>query len=349
MRRPSPLPAPAPSPGRGDDAEPLEVAEVGPPRPAAARPSVADPAPDAGDGEGAVTDAGGPRRPQRLPSGLSADGLAPVVPLAAPGERAAPAEAAEPVTAAGVWKAARARRRALRAEMRRFTVRRRRRRIAWIAGLASVLGLVLATLGVAYSPLFAVERIQVVGTQALDPAAVAQALDAQRGRPLPLVDSSEVKAALVAFPLIETYALEARPPHDLVVRVVERTPVGQLSSPAGYTLVDAAGVVLSTTPEPAPGFPLIDIEGGTGSRVFDAVATVYRALPDDIAAQVTSMTATTPNDVALSLGDGGPVVVWGNADRSPEKAVVLAAAMVASPPAATTAYDVSSPSAVVVR
>ena len=346
MRRPSPLPASAPPP-EPDEAAPIEVVDIGPPRDAPAsvvdEVDTADAAPSAAPAVGRSQDADTPHE-AALSQGADA---APVV-ARPPSREAAPAEAVA-VDVISVWKAARARRRALRAEMRRFTARRRRRRITWIVALSSVLLLVLVTLGVAYSPLFAVQRVSVVGTRSLDAATVEQALAGQIGTPLPLVDSSEVKAALVAFPLIETYTLEARPPDELIVRIVERTPVGQIASPAGYTLVDAAGVALSTTPEPTSGFPLIEIEGGTDSRVFEAVATVYRALSPEIAARVSSMTATTPNDVTLTLGESGPLVVWGNADRSEEKAVVLAATMVASPPDTTAMYDVSSPDAVVVR
>ncbi len=193
------------------------------------------------------------------------------------------------------------------------------------------------------------ERVQVVGTAGLDAGAVEAALSDQLGVPLPLVDSSAVKAALVQFPLVESYTLEARPPHDLVVRIVERTPIGSLASAAGYTLVDAAGVALSTTPTPPAGHPVIEVTGGVGSPAFAAVGTVFRALPDSIRAQVTAMTATTANDVTLTLGGPGTSVVWGNADDSELKAVVLEAAMAARPPDGVYAYDVSSPGALVVR
>lgn len=252
-----------------------------------------------------------------------------------------------PLKPAAVWRAARARRRALRAEMRRFTARSRRRRAVWIAALGSVLVLVLAAFGIAYSPLSAVQRIDVVGAHALDVAAVEEALAAQVGTPLPLVDRGEVEAALGTFPLIESYTLEARPPHDLIVRVVERTPVGSMAADGGYVLLDAAGVVLSTGAEQSPGLPLIRVSGGRESGAFHAVATVFRALPPGIAAQVTEMTATTANDVTLWLGD--LQVVWGSADRSEDKASSLGALMIASPPTETTVYDVTSPDAVVVR
>jgi hypothetical protein len=99
-----------------------------------------------------------------------------------------------------VWAAARARRKALRAEVRRFTARQRRRRAIWITVGAALLALVLGTLGAAYSPLFAVEKVTVIGAQTLDAAAVEQALSGQIGTPLARVDTSAVKAALVQFP-----------------------------------------------------------------------------------------------------------------------------------------------------
>jgi cell division protein FtsQ len=248
-----------------------------------------------------------------------------------------------------VWRASRARRRALRAEVRRFTVRQRRRRRIWIGVGIAFLVMVLGTVGAAYSPLFAVERVDVVGTAQLDAAAVAEALNGQVGTPLAMVDESAVKAALVRFPLVETYTLEARPPHDLIVRVVERTPVGVVETPAGFTLVDAAGVVLSTTPTAPGGQPVIAASGGTSGEPFHAVGRVIRALPDGIRSQVTGVTATTPDDVTLTLGATGTQVVWGSDDRSAEKARVLDLLMQKSPPDRTREYDVTSPEAGVLR
>ncbi len=255
----------------------------------------------------------------------------------------------DPVRLREVWAAARARRRALRAEVRRFTGRQRRKRLLWLGGAASVVLLVLATLGAAYSPLFAVEQIRIVGSETLDTLAVEAALADQLGTPLPLVDESAVKAALVTFPIVESYSLEARPPHELVVRIVERTPIGLVQTRAGYTLVDAAGVALSTTETPAAGRPLVTVAGGTDSAAFEAVGQVMRALPDSILDQVTAVSASTPDDVTLTLGGSNAQVVWGSAEDSAMKALVLEKAMIARPPASVSVYDVSSPSAIVIR
>lgn len=253
-------------------------------------------------------------------------------------------ESSEALTAGDVWRAARARRKALRAEIRRFTQRSRRRRLIWLCALGAVVLLIGGSVAAAYSPLFAVEKITVAGASTLDAAAVEEALGDQLGTPLALVSESDVKAALIAFPLIETYALEARPPHDLVVRIVERTPIGVIESGAGFTLVDAAGVALSTTQDRPDGQPVIAVDGGIESDAFESVGLVMRSLPADVRAVVADVSATTLDDVTLTLATGLKVV-WGSADQSAYKARVLASTMVANP--AAREIDVSSPDVVV--
>ncbi|WZO45284.1 FtsQ-type POTRA domain-containing protein [Microbacterium sp. LWH13-1.2] len=256
------------------------------------------------------------------------------------------AEHAErPTSTRDVWRAARARRKALRAEIRRFTQRSRRRRIVWLSAIGAVVLLVGGTTVAAYSPLFAVEKISVVGAVTLDPAAVETALAGQIGTPLASIDSSEVKASLLAFPLIETYALEAKPPHDLTVRIVERTPVGVIRSEAGYTLVDAAGVALATTSDQPAGQPVLDIEGGTDSAAFESAGLVVRSVPADLRAMLTGVRATSPDDVTLTLSSG-LTVVWGSAEDSPLKSEALSKTLIGRPDAST--IDVTSPHAVVV-
>lgn len=342
-RRPTPLPPPPPradpaSPQTGPADDDALFAAVQPPR---SSPLAGDDGDDGNDtapllsfearGSGdSVSGDDGSAAGDPLPPDLGADDAA-------------------PLRARDVWAAARARRRALRAEVRRFTVRQRRRRMTWIGAGAAVVLLVLGSVGAAYSPLFAVETVRVIGAEQLAAATVEDALSGQLGRPLPLVDSSEVKAALVAFPLVESYTLEARPPHDLVVRIVERTPIGSVKSTAGYTLVDAAGVALATTPERPEDRPVLDVPGGVTSSAFAAIGTVYRSLPESIREGVTAISATTPHDVTLTLGETDTDIVWGDASQSAYKAVVLERIMRTQPPEDVTRYDVSSPSAVVVR
>lgn len=254
--------------------------------------------------------------------------------------------ASSAVRTSQVWRAARARRKALRAEIRRFTQRSRRRRIVLWGSVGAIAALILGSVIAAYSPLFAVREISVAGASRVDTAAVQQALQSQIGRPLALVDASAVKSALTEFPMIETYALEARPPHELLVRVVERTPIGVIGSDAGYSLVDAAGVVLSTTPQPPEGSPQLDISGGIDSPAFRSAGLVMRSLPADFRAGVTEVRATSADDVTMKLADG-KTVVWGSERDSVRKAAVLVRLIATSP--GSTTFDVSSPTVPVVR
>ncbi|MFT4213021.1 MAG: FtsQ-type POTRA domain-containing protein [Microbacterium sp.] len=318
MRRPTPLPPP--------------------PRPAGAPP--VDPQPATRPREEAPADL--------ADAGQVTQPLAPLIPLPAQtpqpaSEPDAPADT--PVRLRDLWRAQRARRKALRAEVRRFTGRARRRRRIWLGVAASLVLLVAVTVGAAYSPLFAVDDIEVVGTSQLDPQSVQDALSGQLGTPLAAIDESAVKAALIAFPLVESYTLEADPPHTLVVRIVERTPVGVVQSDAGFTLYDAAGVALSTTADQPTGYPLMTVTGGVDSDAFTAAGQVMRALPSDVRARVTAVTASTPDDVTLTID--GKQVVWGSADQSATKALVLQEIMAARPDVSS--YDVSTPDAVVVR
>jgi cell division protein FtsQ len=97
------------------------------------------------------------------------------------------------------------------------------------------------------------------------------------------------------------------------------------------------------------GQPIVTVEGGTGSAAFTALGQVMRTLPADIRVQVTAASATTPDDVTLTLGGTNTQVVWGSAEASAKKAMVLQQMMVQRPPASVSVYDVSSPSAIVVR
>ncbi|WP_322409309.1 FtsQ-type POTRA domain-containing protein [Microbacterium invictum] len=320
MRRPSPLPPPA-----------------APPRRTAAVEQAGVDARDEQDGSGVVLplrDAGG--GPGTVSDDLSAEGAE------------QPARPEPPVGLLAVWRASRARRKALRAEVRRFTVRQRRRRALWVSAIGAVLVVAGVTAAVAYSPLFAVERVRVVGTAQLDAGTVEAALASQLGTPLPLVDDAAIQDTLSDFPFVQSYTLEARPPHELVVRIVERTPIGAIAAASGYSVVDAAGVVLAASTEPPAAEPILDVRGGVDGDAFAAVGRVMRALPASIGDQVTAVSATSAFDVTLTLTSSARVV-WGSAEESALKARVLERIMAARPADTVTKYDVSSPDAAVIR
>lgn len=242
------------------------------------------------------------------------------------------------------------RRRDERAEVRRFTRRSRQRRLAITTAAGTLVVLVAGVAVVTLSPLMALDTIQVVGTSRLDAPTVGAALDNHLGTPLALLDEGAIRDDLAAFPLIRSFATEVIPPHTLVVRIVERAPVGAIERGAVVDLVDAAGVVVETAGELPVGIPMIAAASAEpGSLAFGSVAAVLTALPPELRAQVALINASTRDDVSFTMTGVGHRVVWGSAERSDFKARVLAAAIAATSDGTAWEYDVSAPESLVVR
>lgn len=212
------------------------------------------------------------------------------------------------------------------------------------------MGLVGGVALVTLSPLMSLTTIVVTGTARLDAAAVEQALEGHRGTPLALLDEGGVRDDLAQFALIRSYSTEVVPPHTLVVRVVERAPIGAVARGDVWDLVDAAGVVVESTAERPVGVPSLALAVTTPEELpFRSVIAVLLALPTDLRDRVDVISATTRDDVSFSMVGAGHRVVWGSGDRSEYKARVLAAAIGATDQSVAWEYDVSAPDSLVVR
>lgn len=244
------------------------------------------------------------------------------------------------------------RRRAEKSEVRRFTRRTRHRRAAWLWSGGVLAGLLVAVAVTVFSPLLELRTITVEGADRVDPTAVRAALEDQVGTPLALVDQGRVEQVLEGFPLVASYVTEIAPPHTLVVRLSERRPVAVVAAGDRLDLVDPAGIVLQQLDARPEGVPLVDVGAApTDGPVFRAVTEVLLALPTSLRATVDQATATTVDDVTLTLTTG-KTVVWGSADRSARKAQVLTG-LVADQgrrdPGAAVEYDVSAPDNGIIR
>jgi cell division protein FtsQ len=240
-------------------------------------------------------------------------------------------------------KAARARRRFERAEVRRFTRRTRRRRATWIT-----VGAIVATLGVVlavavYSPILALREITIEGTNRVSEDDVRAAVEDQMGTPLALIDFGEIRSELAAFPLIRSYVTETVPPNTLRIQVVEREAIGSISRNGSFDEVDPAGIVISSSAERSA-LPLIDVgDKGVDSAAFASAVEVLLAMPQDVADKVDVITAATADDVSLALRETSARVVWGSADSSEVKAQVLARMLQLPECASLAVVDVSAP------
>jgi cell division protein FtsQ len=213
--------------------------------------------------------------------------------------------------------------RAARKEARRFTRGSRRRRATGIA-LLSIVIVLLGVLAVAvFSPILALRSVDVEGAGTIPISTVRGAVANQLGTPLALLNDGEIRSRLSRITLIRSYVTEVVPPNTLVVRIVERQAVGVLQDGAGFAQVDPAGVVLRHS-STSDGLPIIDIGGaGVGSAGFAAAVKVLLAMPASVFGEVKSISATTLDNVTLTLRHGDHTVVWGSSSQSDLKARAL--------------------------
>lgn len=324
MKRPEGFDPPASTPPPRRSSTPPRASRA-PRTPKAAQPTVASaPTPSA------------PTPPDREPQATRE----PRTPSAA--RQAAPQSGSR----AQLRKQAQERRRAERAEVRRFTRRARNRRVVVAAVAGTVLTLIGLVLTAVYSPILALRQVRVDGASRVSAEEVVAAVDGQLGTPLALLDFGRIEDELGAFPLIRSYVTQTLPPDTLVIQIVERQPVGSIAAVGGgFDLVDPAGIVLQESPERIAGVPLIDLAGGSVSDpAFDAAVEVLLALPPALLAQVDTVSAHTQDDVSLVLAGVGQRVAWGSADESARKATLLAALIAVTDPAQAGEFDVSAPS-----
>lgn len=250
----------------------------------------------------------------------------------------------DPVRAAGreVRRARRRRKRQERREQRRFSVQARRRRRNWLIALGAVGVLALTVVVGVFTPLMAVQDIRVDGASQVSQEEIEGALERFSGVPLALVEDREIHRALEPFPLIQRYGVERVPPHTLVVRIEERTPVLAVDRDDRFELYDPAGVLLDRTEERPEGVPLAtDGLSNVASETYASAATVLRDMPADLRSRISSASATSAQNLSFDL-DNGIEVIWGEATKTNRKVEVLESMLSALADKDVEVIDVSS-------
>lgn len=235
-------------------------------------------------------------------------------------------------------------------EAARFRSYSRQRRAILISIVGSFTALLLLMLASMFTPMLAVETIRVTGLDRLKPAQIQQALKGQLGVALPMVRSESVGEDLKSFALIESYAITARPPHTLIVRITERSPICIVEVGGKAYLYDPAGVRIDSASS-SDKYPLLAINGNpANSAEYRLAIDVLLALPASLLPRVYAIDAKTKDNVTMQLrGNAGQAIVWGDASNSALKSKVLAALLRNYKKGDRVTFDVSSPNAPVVR
>ena len=216
----------------------------------------------------------------------------------------------------------------------------------WLYTLLSLLALAAIFVGVVFfSPLLAVRTITVEGTSLLDKSDVSQKLEPLQGVPLTRVTDDRVHELIGDSAVLRGVTVEARPPHDLLVKVQERVPVAVVKDGDQQMLVDAEGTKLrAVSSADQAGVPEVTGNGKVlGSPELKTISQVLQAMPADLLSNVQKAKADSPSTISLTMKDGS-TVVWGTAEDSELKAKVLAQLRNALGDKGTVStYDVSSP------
>lgn len=217
-------------------------------------------------------------------------------------------------------------------------------RLLLIGGPLLLVLLVVATL---FTPLLAVEQIKVSGNERIQASKVMSALEDLVGKPLTTISEQQVADLLEDFPLIETFTLQAEPPHTLTVKIRERQPVLILVRGGKNLLYDAAGVKIgdATAKDKYPYFrftadPLKD-------KRYETAIEVLLSLPVATYKQVFSIQVSEQLTTDLILKKSDIRVIWGNTKQGILKAEVLNSLIKTGLDQSVT-VDVSSPNAPVV-
>lgn len=239
--------------------------------------------------------------------------------------------------------------RAERLEEKRFSEGLRRQRRIRLSVTLGVVGFISLIAGIVLSPLMTLTDVVVSGRTEVPEEVVLGAVSDQIGTPLALIDYGAIESKLGTVVRIQSFSTELRPPHTLVVRIVERTPIGAISTGNGWDVVDPAGVVIETTDVRPDSVPRLNVDG-VEDPGFQAAVTALLALPDSLRADVASISASTRDSVEFDLRGVRHLIRWGSDENAALKAAVLNQALgIADEKGGTYVIDVSAPDTLIMN
>jgi len=118
-----------------------------------------------------------------------------------------------------------------------------------------LIALALVVTGIVMSPLLTLTDIVVKGRAAVSERIIVGAASDQVGQPLVALNFDAIRDRLSSVTRIQSFTTEIKPPHTLVIRVIERQAIGVMAIESQWAVVDAAGVVIDTVSEAPAGLP----------------------------------------------------------------------------------------------
>jgi cell division protein FtsQ len=216
-----------------------------------------------------------------------------------------------------------------------------RRWLTWRYVAAAVLLLAVGVGGiylVFLSHTLSVQGVEVTGTETLTEQKVREVADVPTGGPLATVDLDTIAYRVRSLAVVESAEVTRKWPHDVLIQIVERTPVAVVEIAGELHSLDEEGVVFGSYDRAPKGLPHVRADSGVNADALAEGAEVVAALPEEVATRVDFAEVHSVDQITLRLRDGREVL-WGSADQSEEKAEVLVALLRNE----AQVYDVSVP------
>lgn len=178
----------------------------------------------------------------------------------------------------------------------------------------------------AYSPALSVREVSVEGIALTTPEQVIEKARITDGSSWVLLAPSRITSRLQQLPTVTEVVVSRSLPGKVRIRVFERQPVAQLSTPTGSYWVDARGVVFWKTIQ-AEGLPVIEVSATLrvslgqvvqNKSVQSALEILTRYLPE-YPLPIARITVDREGNLCLSMRDGLPPVKIGDGSALSEK------------------------------
>jgi len=198
---------------------------------------------------------------------------------------------------------------------RRIAVKRAttRKRLKWALIVVGLIAIVVATLAVLGSGLFAIDDVEVEGAVYTDPAALEAVVEDLRGTPVLRADTGEAERTLERIPWVENARVTTYFPDRARIELRERRPVASYQAEDGsFRVIDPDGRVLDMLPaQPVDYLPVTSAEvpalnpGEFAPAGFRSAASLVDALTPGMRAIAASVVvAPDASDLRLLLTDG---------------------------------------------
>lgn len=224
-------------------------------------------------------------------------------------------------------------------------LRPRRRRTRVLVGGALTIVVVAALVAIAYfTPLMSVRSTEIRDNKTVPAMLILSAADVADGTPLLQVDTEAVARRIAAIPAVASARVQRGYPSTLEITIVERTPVVVVTEGDKLHVLDRTGVgyLTYTTTSVPPEIKKLPVfhtaTPGPADPTTKAALAVVADLPENIAALVQKVNATSPVDIELGL-TRGRTVIWGDDSQGAEKARTLTYLLTRK----ATEYNVSAP------